>query len=797
MQFLLLIFVVILGLGALGALLSADFYAAFMIGLLTAGLFIVRQRRKKHQRVRKVQQLYEQSANAASLLKKPEVISDDDFGISVTVTNSYSNDEPMPEWIPFDQSFNCKGYELSGGFYFADSSSCWGAEPSTITKKDLVGEPVEPHIFTASYYPSYVGILPNERATFLQWLAGLAQDVHPPTLARGYIFLHFYGLERRALVDGDSDDRIIDTVEALLENYGPYNQGRTLIGYLTDFICFASYQRGQSVFRARWPRLLLLQGARLSEDSLSLILANLFERQETLDAELAFRIAQLDDRARQSVVVKRSGEKFRVLFEKKYTELYPDGLGLKVSQREKVVRYRAANRSLLSGSYSNEFSDGSGLSLRVPNVFGIKSQFKKLPDIWNQCIDELSSYSRAVRAVVEGHDQCRESQLKAYLALPEALRQIENHPMAEDFSTILSAGENLSNLIIVSVSSLAGLSGIEKRTTLTARQSQNLASLIESFGYSCSPHPLHMGLPFKWEQELVLHAGMSHFDGKCAHLTGVLRLLYLTVIVAAADGEIDEAEINHFKEKLEGMEFDTYQKDEIYRTLIALERDSNIALRSLNKISKNIPKEKRSAVLSHLISVATEDDMVTKEEFKVLKRIAKAMELSSDQLEKMVDEISQFKTVEVDKGKPSARKGEALPVLKKTDATSTRFTLDKDKIDSISEETESVVAILSEVLSEAEDNKAVSIVAEETESTQWLEDLDGTLHIPLTSLISLDNPSMTDLDQIAKQHHLITDSMVDSINEWSDEALGDFLIEVEADGSANFYHDLLPQQLKA
>ena len=78
------------------------------------------------------------------------------------------------------------------------------------------------------YWPSYDQLTPEGRAAYLSWLSWQRSA---PNFPIGYVFLYFYGLERRALIDGSmspvaQQERlwILGEVERLLTIYGPENR---------------------------------------------------------------------------------------------------------------------------------------------------------------------------------------------------------------------------------------------------------------------------------------------------------------------------------------------------------------------------------------------------------------------------------------------------------------------------------------------------------------------------------------------------------------------------------------------
>jgi hypothetical protein len=69
------------------------------------------------------------------------------------------------------------------------------ADPSTIFASLPVRRPRDPStVPTPSYYPSYVGLSPEQRWVYLSWLRDVTQPVDI-----GYVFIYYYGLERHLI----------------------------------------------------------------------------------------------------------------------------------------------------------------------------------------------------------------------------------------------------------------------------------------------------------------------------------------------------------------------------------------------------------------------------------------------------------------------------------------------------------------------------------------------------------------------------------------------------------------------
>ena len=94
------------------------------------------------------------------------------------------------------------------------------------------------------YWPSYSHLAPASRTAYLDWL----EAGRPGGAYIGYVFLFFYGIERRVLFDAAYLDEaraeipaLIDEVERLIDLYQDNNSFQ---GYAGNFLSFAPLIRG-------------------------------------------------------------------------------------------------------------------------------------------------------------------------------------------------------------------------------------------------------------------------------------------------------------------------------------------------------------------------------------------------------------------------------------------------------------------------------------------------------------------------------------------------------------------------
>jgi hypothetical protein len=89
-----------------------------------------------------------------------------------------------------------------------------------------------------SYWPGYSDISARSRATYLEWLVSGRSD---PSYDPGYMFLYFYGLERRFFVDQSNADAkdIIAEVRRLISVYPENHSVKRYLGEFLDIATLA------------------------------------------------------------------------------------------------------------------------------------------------------------------------------------------------------------------------------------------------------------------------------------------------------------------------------------------------------------------------------------------------------------------------------------------------------------------------------------------------------------------------------------------------------------------------------
>lgn len=119
-------------------------------------------------------------------------------------------------WVPPGMRVAVHQYSLPDGLVYLCGNAARDrlerVEPSLIDESLEIGEETDFMVSRLAYYPTYEGASPAARAAYLNWLASGRRH---PSAAIGYVYLFFYGLERRAVIDARTDPAARDEIPAL------------------------------------------------------------------------------------------------------------------------------------------------------------------------------------------------------------------------------------------------------------------------------------------------------------------------------------------------------------------------------------------------------------------------------------------------------------------------------------------------------------------------------------------------------------------------------------------------------
>jgi hypothetical protein len=146
-------------------------------------------------------------------------------------------------WVPAGQTATVSGRNIGGMLYTGSGLKPLqqyrgDVEPALIDPRQPVRWSQPDHEGRLMrYWSNYTWIEPASRAAYLHWLS---QGRKEPAAYIGYVFLFFYGIERRVLVDAQHSDEARSEVEGLLKEVerllGLYGGNYSFSSYASSFL---------------------------------------------------------------------------------------------------------------------------------------------------------------------------------------------------------------------------------------------------------------------------------------------------------------------------------------------------------------------------------------------------------------------------------------------------------------------------------------------------------------------------------------------------------------------------------
>lgn len=574
-------------------------------------------------------------------------------------------------WIPPGQSYTVAGIELPGGMLYIDSVR--DIDPSFIVPGLKVSvAAVDVSLPLTDYWPSYSSISPDARKGYLSWLASGRKA---PGANIGYVFLFFYGLERRVLLDAVSDTSvpteilaICAEIERLLGLYDD-NSFRRYATQLLDFL--ASTQVAEKTYLTSPP-----DNARTSYElplCIRVALGQLAVDRTPVPTGWALAWALSDPNIVRRTPVTRCPELFADLFKKKYSEIYNDGLALKVNKTKLRVSYYAASSSLNYRDHSRTIAD-------LPDVSAVTAPIAKLQKLVDECTEELDPYSRYL-----GRNPDKAQALEGLLQLPVELWPAPVRAEIKDLKTRVGTG-----LVVMTFGELSGR--LKSAGTLTRDKVLGLARALESLHLGIEPDVLAGSKTPKAEESVALFATPP--ESRDARTTPAYSAAAVTLDLASAaalaDGQASARELLMLTRHIDSWAHlsDAHRKRLKARLRLGIYQPPTLA--ALKKKLEPLSSDAKRSICRFIAHLAQSDGEVAPAEVKFLERVYKALDIDAQQLYLDLHAALQQKVTAASAAVSSVPKPEETA----------GFTLDADRIAKLQKETEAVSALLAGIFVE-------------------------------------------------------------------------------------------------
>lgn len=669
-------------------------------------------------------------------------------------------------WIPRGNPIKVAGYNIDCGMLYCGkdlpAASGWGTDPALINPKLPVSNSSPNRDGQAmGYWPSYSDIAPECRSAYLEWLAS---DRSNPDAYIGYIFLYFYGLERRALIDLRNNRKspqelpLIKTeVKRLLSIYHNNDSFRN---YASSFLdTFNALDAEDKLYRGSPP-----SGFKSYDfpSGLKIGLGQMVADNVPLPAEWALAWVECRPYYNLRTPATRCHDEFKRLFEIRYKEKYGEGLTLKPGKEKLTVSYFAASASLRGRT---EFS--------LPGLFDISADDKylaQLSALAEKCTDELDAYSRYL-----GRNQGKKDALEAMALLPAPIliettdyEQLDS--LRSWLATTLAVGKGLA--LIDSQELLEHLPSFSQEK-IGKRELTSIAQLLSKLCIGIEPDVRFGATSVLADTVCIFIVPDDAAAVPSPEYSAASVILHLAANVSGADGAVSPEEEQHLEERLESWLHLNEEERQRLKAHTQWLLTATPKLTGLKKRLALLKQTEREAVGKFLVNVAQADGFIDPEEIKTLTKIYKMLDLDTTELFSHAH-AAATEPVTISKDSELAS-GHPIPELPDAEGYSV---LDTSSVEAKLAETAAVTALLKNIFEEEEpiEEAKGSEIQIEDESVFGLSQEQANFMKILT-----EKPlwPREELEAIAAESDLLLDGALESLNDAAFEEFDEPFFEGE------------------
>ena len=510
-------------------------------------------------------------------------------------------------WVPPGRAATVAGYTIHGGMLYVGHglSSITGlrVEPALIDPS-LPVKRSSPDRTGASmtYWPSYSSISPECRAAYLDWLATGRRD---PSAYIGYVFLYFYGLERRALAQAPQSEQaqldIPDVIGEVDQPLQVYNGNRSFRGYATQFLdVLRMLAAGGDDIKPPTKR----TGYELPV-SVRVGVGRIVAAGKPLPSDWALSWFLTHPETSLRTSVRRCSREFNKLFRTRYAREFGDGLLLKAKRSKLRMAITPASAS---------FGGQVELSMDLPDVAALTSPFSQLRQIGDSCAADLDGFSRWVGRNVDVPET-----IAAVALLPPELATTHDSQEARGLWDWVEKTIGAQERAVCETNDLLQHCASFGTGKLAKSEAVLLAQLLEKGGYGIEPDVRFGGAPLAPGGTAVVFK-LPPGAGTIAspQYAAATVLLHLAVAVSAADGSISQSEEQHLKEHLQrALALGDAERLRLSAHLSWLMK-SPPSLTGLKKRLEPLDQRQRSAIADFIIGVAGADGEIMDVELSLI-----------------------------------------------------------------------------------------------------------------------------------------------------------------------------------
>jgi hypothetical protein len=684
----------------------------------------------------------------------------------------------MSQWIPKGVSIEIAGSLVTCGLLYVGSSLrtvTGDNDPCLIDPSKEVAFAADYHARLMGYWPSYSKISAEARRAYINWLTKGKKD---PSADIGYVFLYFYGLERRIIIDNQlmSDcltevDDIVAELRGLLSIYGDRsNSFRRYATGLLDWIAIRFTD--DRMYKALSDDQLLDE---LRPQSISLALGQAARDNVSLPAIVALHWARKEVTGSWTTELANNPSQFTANFKRLYRDEYGDGPIIPCSERDLKLVYNPASSSLRTRSVGEQSIDTCGISdIEIPKgtrrqILGILKQSCLDPKFIRESgAGDLSTLDGASNAIALPNAELSDATLKGIDALIE---QALAGPVAMKMESLID------KLDMTSTDNRVEFKSISERL-----QRYSLFILPDVTAGSAVPGLI---------DDVVIYIAkpLTQSSQQSPKFRAANMALQLASAVAASDGEFSDSEHKHLLGRVKdwshlGDNQIIHLEAYLYYLRITPLKLNAVKLNQIKKRIRLLDLGSTRLIAQFIASVAQADGKILPGEMQMLERIYKLLDLDTSLIYSDLHEDAI-----------SATSPSSILVTEAKSSSADKLELDTTKIAQLQKETDQGYELLASIFSEEDNEEPTADAAKlinETESSERTDQslvlgLDSRLSMFLCQLMERPSWSRSEVVVLASELGLMTDGALESINEASYDKLdlpfaeGDDPVEINPD----------------
>ena len=657
-------------------------------------------------------------------------------------------------WVPAGKDVTVRSYTVPGGLLYLGHLDLSGstAEPSVIDPVLPVAGPTSCHERLMGYWPSYSSISPEARAAYLGWLSTGKSD---PQADIGYVFLYFYGLEKRLFTLPSCDPKVnpeVDTIRKEIERlagiYGDRGTFGSYSGSLLDYIEAKSITLPELENLPEAPDPKEIHSRRLS---VKVGVGVYAKAGKPLPAEWAYSLYALNNSAGLNAADGPLPDLRRKMFNHIYKERFGEGIKPSKTGPKIMADHHFGNASLMQTTVAR-------IEIPLPDVTMNQQTMEEIQKVGSEASVVFRKFSAFA---TENPEECQS--LSGLGILPVALWPSDIREMYEAFRSDPPK--------VMKFQELPGYP--PSGATLKRFRLNNFVEKLATMGLGMDPDSrLGVELPGPDDPVAVFAArDLENRNAVSKHFNGAALLLQLASIVASSSEGFSDAEASTILNYLDSeIDLPEWEKQRLAARL-AIYRQYPAAPARLRKQINGMASDIRESIGNFLVQVAAADGTVDPTEVRTLEDLFRLLGLEKAAL------YSKIHSVQT-QGKITSS-GRAIGV---PGAGGIQF--DVDRIAALRSESAKISTILDKVFESTEEHVDIAAVPERKDTLLGLDPEHADL---LKALLSKSQWTRSEAEQLCSKRGLMIDGAFERINDAAfdrfDSAIleGDEPIDVNCD----------------